>query len=224
MRSRWRSSTTTSSSRSIPERPVDYVLHLAGIASPYYYRKWPLETLEVATTGLKNVLELRQGERRAAAVLLVERDLRRPGRGPRAHQGELSRPRLLPGRARLLRRVQAARRDARSHLPDSVRRQRDDRPAVQRVRAWHAEARLPRAAQLRRADPRRGANQRLRQRPADTHLLLRHRRHPRLPAGAAGRAAGRAVQHRQAPPRDLDAGPGRDDRPRACRSSRSRTA
>lgn len=41
-----------------PERPVDYVLHLAGIASPYYYRKWPLETLEVATIGLKNVLEL----------------------------------------------------------------------------------------------------------------------------------------------------------------------
>jgi UDP-glucuronate decarboxylase len=41
-----------------PERPVDYVMHLAGIASPYYYRKWPLETLEVATAGLKNVLEL----------------------------------------------------------------------------------------------------------------------------------------------------------------------
>jgi UDP-glucuronate decarboxylase len=41
-----------------PERPVDFVLHLAGIASPYYYRKWPLETLEVATTGVKNMLEL----------------------------------------------------------------------------------------------------------------------------------------------------------------------
>lgn len=41
-----------------PERPVDFILHAAGIASPYYYRKWPLETLEVATTGLKNVLEL----------------------------------------------------------------------------------------------------------------------------------------------------------------------
>ncbi len=41
-----------------PERPVDFVLHAAGIASPYYYRKWPLETLEVATTGLKNMLEL----------------------------------------------------------------------------------------------------------------------------------------------------------------------
>jgi UDP-glucuronate decarboxylase len=44
-----------------PERPVDFVMHLAGIASPYYYRKWPLETLEVATTGLKNVLDLAKG-------------------------------------------------------------------------------------------------------------------------------------------------------------------
>lgn len=41
-----------------PERPVDFILHAAGIASPYYYRKWPLETLEVATTGLKNCLDL----------------------------------------------------------------------------------------------------------------------------------------------------------------------
>lgn len=41
-----------------PERPVDFIIHAAGIASPYYYRKWPLETLEVATTGLKNMLEL----------------------------------------------------------------------------------------------------------------------------------------------------------------------
>lgn len=41
-----------------PERPVDFIIHAAGIASPYYYRKFPLETLEVATTGLKNMLEL----------------------------------------------------------------------------------------------------------------------------------------------------------------------
>ncbi len=41
-----------------PERPVDFILHAAGIASPYYYRKYPLETLEVATTGLKNVMDL----------------------------------------------------------------------------------------------------------------------------------------------------------------------
>ena len=40
------------------DEPVDYVLQAAGIASPYYYRKYPLETLEVATIGTKNVLNL----------------------------------------------------------------------------------------------------------------------------------------------------------------------
>lgn len=43
-----------------PERPVDFILHAAGIASPHWYRKYPLETLEVATTGLKNVMDLAQ--------------------------------------------------------------------------------------------------------------------------------------------------------------------
>ena len=37
---------------------VDFVIHAAGIASPYYYRKYPLETLEVATAGTKNMLLL----------------------------------------------------------------------------------------------------------------------------------------------------------------------
>jgi len=37
---------------------VDFILHAAGIASPAYYRKYPLETLEVATIGLKNSLEV----------------------------------------------------------------------------------------------------------------------------------------------------------------------
>jgi len=38
--------------------PLDYVIHAAGIASPYYYRAFPLETLEVAVTGTRNMLEL----------------------------------------------------------------------------------------------------------------------------------------------------------------------
>lgn len=46
-----------------PERPVDYILHSAGIASPYYYRQHPLQTLEVATTGLKNVLDLARNQK-----------------------------------------------------------------------------------------------------------------------------------------------------------------
>ena len=40
------------------EGPLDYVIHAAGIASPYYYRAFPLETLEVAITGTRNMLEL----------------------------------------------------------------------------------------------------------------------------------------------------------------------
>ncbi len=40
------------------EEPIDYIIQAAGIASPYYYRKYPLETLEVATLGTKQMLML----------------------------------------------------------------------------------------------------------------------------------------------------------------------
>jgi len=46
----------------------DYIVHAAGIASPYYYRKYPLETLEVATTGTRNLLHL-AAEHRSTAFL-----------------------------------------------------------------------------------------------------------------------------------------------------------
>jgi len=36
---------------------IDYVIHAAGIASPVFYMKYPLETLEVATEGTKNMLD-----------------------------------------------------------------------------------------------------------------------------------------------------------------------
>jgi len=37
---------------------LDIVVHAAGIASPFYYRAYPLQTLEVATTGTRNMLAL----------------------------------------------------------------------------------------------------------------------------------------------------------------------
>lgn len=40
------------------EQKFDFILHAAGIASPYYYRAHPLETLEVAVSGTRNMLEL----------------------------------------------------------------------------------------------------------------------------------------------------------------------
>ncbi len=36
---------------------IDIIIHAAGIASPFYYRKKPLETLDVAINGTRNLLE-----------------------------------------------------------------------------------------------------------------------------------------------------------------------
>lgn len=48
----------------VPERPFDFVLHAAGIASPAWYRKFPIETYRVATRGTENALGIarRSGE------------------------------------------------------------------------------------------------------------------------------------------------------------------
>ena len=40
----------------VPERPVDFILHAAGIASPAWYRKFPVETYRVAIQGTENAL------------------------------------------------------------------------------------------------------------------------------------------------------------------------
>ncbi len=38
--------------------PIDYIIHAAGIASPAYYTKYPVETMDVGTIGTRNMLEL----------------------------------------------------------------------------------------------------------------------------------------------------------------------
>lgn len=52
-----------------PDEKIDFVIHMAAIPSPYYYRAYPLETLEAATTGAKRMLELAREHR--AAFLFV---------------------------------------------------------------------------------------------------------------------------------------------------------
>lgn len=37
--------------------PIHYIIHAAGIASPVHYKQFPLEAIEAAITGLKNLLE-----------------------------------------------------------------------------------------------------------------------------------------------------------------------
>jgi UDP-glucuronate decarboxylase len=38
--------------------PVEYIIHAAGIASPVYYRKYPIETIDGMVLGLSNLLKL----------------------------------------------------------------------------------------------------------------------------------------------------------------------
>ncbi|MEK7536900.1 MAG: NAD-dependent epimerase/dehydratase family protein [Patescibacteria group bacterium] len=37
---------------------IHYIIHAAGLASPVYYKKYPLETIESAVSGAKNLLDL----------------------------------------------------------------------------------------------------------------------------------------------------------------------
>jgi len=37
---------------------IDYIIHAAGIASPAYYTKYPIETMDVGTVGTRHMLEL----------------------------------------------------------------------------------------------------------------------------------------------------------------------
>jgi len=40
------------------DQRIDYIIHAAGIASPVYYTKFPIETMDVGTIGTRNMLEL----------------------------------------------------------------------------------------------------------------------------------------------------------------------
>ena len=39
--------------RSFHNKKVDIIIHAAGIASPFYYRKQPIKTLDVAIDGTR---------------------------------------------------------------------------------------------------------------------------------------------------------------------------
>ncbi len=40
-----------------PDIRADFIIHAAGLASPYYYKKFPMETIEVAVDGTRHMLE-----------------------------------------------------------------------------------------------------------------------------------------------------------------------
>jgi dTDP-glucose 4,6-dehydratase/UDP-glucuronate decarboxylase len=54
--------------------PVDWIVHAAGIASPTFYRRYPLETIDVNVAGTRQVLELarRSGVRSVVSLSTSE--------------------------------------------------------------------------------------------------------------------------------------------------------
>ncbi|MBI2144005.1 NAD-dependent epimerase/dehydratase family protein [Candidatus Woesearchaeota archaeon] len=50
------------------DEPVDYIISAAGVASPIYYKKFPIETIEGTIFGVKNCLELAR-QKNVKAVL-----------------------------------------------------------------------------------------------------------------------------------------------------------
>jgi len=59
----------------ITNEKVDYIIHAAGLASPYYYKKYPLETIESAIIGAKNLLELARVTKPASFLLFSSSEI-----------------------------------------------------------------------------------------------------------------------------------------------------
>jgi len=49
--------------------PVHRILHAAGIASPTFYRRFPMETIDVNVTGTRLMLEMARNDRNIKSVL-----------------------------------------------------------------------------------------------------------------------------------------------------------
>ena len=127
------------------DEPVDFVFHLAALASPVDYLRAPLASLKVGSYGTHNALGLAKWKRARFLISLDERGLRRPAGAPAARdvlgQRQPDRP------ARRLRRGEALRRGADDGLPQPAGRRHVHRAHLQHLRAAHAPQRRPRVGQ-----------------------------------------------------------------------------
>ena len=207
---------TTSRSRCPPTcRAFQYIIHAAGIASPTYYRRFPIETMDANVNGLRHLLDYARARAGAAQpgaglpLLLEQRDLRRSRRPaniptPENYRGNVS----CTGPARLLRRVEALRRDAVRQLRPAARPAGHDGPSVQQLRPGPEDHRPPRDPRLRARRPRRPRHRHALRRLAEADVLLRRRRGRRATtrcwsgAGPASRTTS-ASRRRRSPMREL---------------------
>ena len=68
-------------------KSADYIIHMASIASPMFYRKYPIETLDANIWGLRKLLEYYKHQ--GLFVLFVKRIVRRSGTGSCSDTGKL---------------------------------------------------------------------------------------------------------------------------------------
>lgn len=57
------------------DRPIDYIIHGASIASPMYYRRFPLETINVNVDGTRRMLELARTARAKSMLFLSSSEI-----------------------------------------------------------------------------------------------------------------------------------------------------
>ena len=106
--------------------------------------------MDANINGLRNLLDYARAAPRGGPaagglpVLLVQRDLRRPGAGRHPHPRDLPRQRLLHRAAGLLRRVEAVRRDAVRQLRPPARHPGHHGAPVQQLRPGDEDHRRPR--------------------------------------------------------------------------------
>ncbi|MDO8555676.1 MAG: NAD-dependent epimerase/dehydratase family protein [Nanoarchaeota archaeon] len=57
------------------EGPVDFILHAAGIASPKFYRDHKIQTIDVATLGTRNMLELAKEKKTESMIFFSSSEI-----------------------------------------------------------------------------------------------------------------------------------------------------
>ena len=128
----------------------DYIVHAAGIASPTYYRAHPIETMDANINGLRTCsttpgsARTRAGRLEGFLFFSSSEIYGDPVRRRDPHPRDLPGQRLLHRPARLLRRVQAVRRDAVRQLRPAARHPGHHGAPVQQLRPGNEDHRRPR--------------------------------------------------------------------------------
>ena len=124
------------------EEPVDFVYHLAALASPIDYLRMPLHSLKTGSHGTHHALGLAKFKRARFLLASTSEVYGDPAGAPAA--GDVLGPREPDRAARRLRRGEALRRGDDDGVPPPAGARHRDRADLQHVRPAHAPERRAR--------------------------------------------------------------------------------